>query len=126
MKYYLLIFLILLIKWNEINSMLANKTTENILQIAKDEALIESSHDNHKIAFLFLTRGPLPMENIWREFFNWYIITYIVTYIYVLNMNYYYLILLFTGGEIKITIQYMFILKLVINMIKNQYFINVK
>jgi hypothetical protein len=51
--------------------MLANKTTENILQIIKDEALIESNHDNHKIAFLFLTRGPLPMEDIWREFFNW-------------------------------------------------------
>jgi hypothetical protein len=24
-----------------------------------------------KIAFLFLTRGPLPLEDIWREFFKW-------------------------------------------------------
>ena len=24
-----------------------------------------------KIAFLFLTRGPLPLEDVWREFFRW-------------------------------------------------------
>lgn len=24
-----------------------------------------------KIAFLFLTRGPMPLEDVWREFFAW-------------------------------------------------------
>ncbi len=26
---------------------------------------------NSKIAFMFLTRGPMPFEDIWHEFFSW-------------------------------------------------------
>jgi hypothetical protein len=32
--------------------------------------IIEDRTDR-KIAFLFLTRGALPLEDIWREFFRW-------------------------------------------------------
>lgn len=31
---------------------------------------LNSGHDT-KIAFLFLVRGHMPLEDIWREFFNW-------------------------------------------------------
>ena len=29
------------------------------------------NESDKKIAFLFLTRGPLPLEDVWREFFRW-------------------------------------------------------
>lgn len=38
--------------------------SSNVVDISED-------HSNKKIAFLFLTRGPLPLEDIWREFFRW-------------------------------------------------------
>lgn len=33
--------------------------------------VVGSGGSEKKIAFLFLTRGPLPLEDIWREFFKW-------------------------------------------------------
>ena len=42
-----------------------------ILSIAGNTVEIPEDRSNKKIAFLFLTRGPLPLEDIWREFFRW-------------------------------------------------------
>ena len=33
--------------------------------------LVGDSSEEKKIAFLFLTRGPMPLEDVWREFFRW-------------------------------------------------------
>lgn len=32
---------------------------------------IIAAEDEHKIAFLFLSRGPMPLEELWSEFFTW-------------------------------------------------------
>lgn len=29
------------------------------------------SHDDRKLAFLFMSRGHMPLEDVWREFFRW-------------------------------------------------------
>lgn len=31
----------------------------------------KGTEDNRKIAFLFMSRGPMPLEDVWREFFRW-------------------------------------------------------
>ena len=42
-----------------------------LISIAGNTVEIPEDRSNKKIAFLFLTRGPLPLEDIWREFFRW-------------------------------------------------------
>ena len=39
--------------------------------MAEDKATIPPEKSNKKVAFLFMARGPTPLEDIWREFFNW-------------------------------------------------------
>jgi hypothetical protein len=47
----------------------ANNLTEDAHLVIQDEE--STSNLNGKIAFLFLSRGAIPLEDVWREFFNW-------------------------------------------------------
>ena len=43
-----------------------------VFTLAASEAGSEGTpQDDRKIAFLFMSRGPMPLEDIWREFFRW-------------------------------------------------------
>jgi hypothetical protein len=42
-----------------------------MLEIVSLTAVATVANDSLKLAFLFITRGPLPFEPIWRRFFLW-------------------------------------------------------
>jgi hypothetical protein len=50
--------------------LLAAATT--MLQVATaDQVVVPAANSDKKIAFLFFAKGPMPLEDIWREFFRW-------------------------------------------------------
>ncbi len=55
------------------NNTTDNSRIHNIYNISNYNLNENISIDvnDYKIAFMFLTRGPMPFEDIWREFFTW-------------------------------------------------------